>query len=148
MVVDSTGYASFDDRRLVPRHAHAVRVTDPAPRRWTSLSWRPVVVHPLPASLVGVAAAVTTGIALIPLRDDIGAVNAALVMAAIIVLAAEFGGRVAGIVVGVAGSLAFNVFHTAPYGRLVIEDSRELIAAVLLVVFGVLVGTWHRKPPR
>lgn len=67
-------------------------------------------------------------------------------MAGVIVVAAEFGGRSAGAVVGAAGSIIFNVFHTQPYLDLVIADTSELIAAVLLVAFGILVGAWHRKP--
>lgn len=111
------------------------------------VTWRPVAAHPLVASIAGSVAAVGVGASLIPFREQIGSVNAALVMAAIIVLAAEFGGRAAGAIVGVVGSVSFNVFHTQPYGLLVIEDTRELIAALLLIAFGVLVGSWHRKPP-
>lgn len=122
-------------------------MNEPTPGQSSSrISWRPVAVHPLPASIVGVAGAFAIGLALVPFRETVGAVNAALAMAAIIVISAEFGGRSAGALVGAAGSISFNVLHTEPYLELVIADTSELIAAVLLVAFGILVGTWHRKP--
>jgi K+-sensing histidine kinase KdpD len=111
----------------------------------TTITWRPVATHPLAGGLIGSTAALAVGAALIPLRDVLGAVNVALVMAGLTVVAAEFGGRMAGVVVGAIGSLVFNVFHTEPYLRLVIERPDEAVAAAVLVVFGLLVGTWHRK---
>lgn len=122
-------------------------MSDDSAKRGTRVTWRPVAAHPVLASIAGSAGAVGVGAVLIPFREQIGSVNAALVMAAIIVLAAEFGGRASGAIVGVVGSVSFNVFHTQPYGLLVIEETEELIAALLLIAFGVLVGSWHRKPP-
>ena len=112
--------------------------------RWLQMTWRPVPTYPLPATIVGVAASVAVGLALIPLRETIGSVSAALVMAAITVISAEFGGRTAGVAVGVAASVSFNVFHTEPYYALVIDEPSEAIAAGLLAVLGVLIGSWHR----
>ncbi|HEU4319570.1 MAG TPA: DUF4118 domain-containing protein [Acidimicrobiia bacterium] len=109
------------------------------------ITWRPVATYPVAASIVGCLAAVGSGVALIPFRDTLGSVNAALVMAALIVLSAEFGGRIAGVIVGVVGSLAFNVFHTQPYYALVIDRPDEAVAAFLLIVLGLLIGSWHRK---
>jgi K+-sensing histidine kinase KdpD len=104
-----------------------------------------VAAHPRLSIGVGVIATAVFGLSLVPFRDTVGAVGVALVMAAIIVLAAEFGGRVAGVVVGLAGSVSFNVLHTRPYLEPAIADTSEAIAAVLLIAFGLLVGSWHRK---
>lgn len=109
------------------------------------ITWRPVATYPVAASIVGSLAAVGSGVALIPFRDTLGSVNAALVMAALIVLSAEFGGRTAGVIVGAVGSLAFNVFHTRPYYALVIDRPDEAVASILLIVLGLLIGSWHRK---
>lgn len=108
------------------------------------IRWRPVATHPVAATAAGVVATVAVGLALVPLRETLGAVNAALVMAGLIVVSAEFGGRLAGVVVGVVGSLVFNVFHTQPYLEFVIERPEEAVAAVMLVAFGLLIGSWHR----
>jgi K+-sensing histidine kinase KdpD len=110
-----------------------------------AITWRPVATYPVAASVVGSLAAVGVGLALIPFRETVGSVNVALVMAALIVLSAEFGGRTAGVIVGVVGSLAFNVFHTMPYYALVIDRPDEAVAAILLIALGLLIGSWHRK---
>lgn len=110
-----------------------------------AMTWRPVATYPVAASLVGSLLAVAVGLALIPFRETLGSVNVALVMAALIVLSAEFGGRSAGVIVGVVGSLVFNVFHTVPYYALVIDRPDEAVAAILLIALGLLIGTWHRK---
>jgi K+-sensing histidine kinase KdpD len=110
-----------------------------------SLTWRPVATYPVAATVVGTLVALAVGLALIPLRETLGSVNVALVMAALIVASAEFGGRMAGLVVGLVGSLVFNVFHTVPYYALVIDRADEAVAAIVLIALGLLIGTWHRK---
>jgi K+-sensing histidine kinase KdpD len=49
------------------------------------------------------------------------------------------------VIVGVFGSLAFNVLHTMPYYALVIDRPDEAVAAILLIALGLLIGSWHRK---
>ncbi|HEX6300600.1 MAG TPA: DUF4118 domain-containing protein [Acidimicrobiia bacterium] len=110
-----------------------------------AITWRPVATYPVASSVVGSVAAIGIGLALIPFRETLGSVNVALVMAALIVLSAEFGGRSAGVIVGVVGSLVFNVFHTMPYYALVIDRPDEAVAAILLIALGLLIGSWHRK---
>lgn len=112
--------------------------------KWTN-TWRPVATYPVAATIVGSAVAIGIGFVLIPLRETLGSVNVALVMAALIVLSAEFGGRTAGVVVGVVGSLVFNVLHTVPYYALVIDRPDEAVAAIVLIALGLLIGSWHRK---
>lgn len=111
----------------------------------SEITWRPVATYPIAATLVGSSAAIAVGFAFIPLRETLGSVNVALVMAGLIVLSAEFGGRVAGVIVGVIGSLVFNVLHTMPYYALVIDRADEAVAAVALIALGLLIGSWHRK---
>jgi K+-sensing histidine kinase KdpD len=93
-----------------------------------AMTWRPIATYPVAASVVGSLAALGVGLGLIPFRETVGSVNVALVMAALIVLSAEFGGRSAGVIVGVVGSLVFNVFHTEPYYALVIDRADEAVA--------------------
>lgn len=113
--------------------------------RGQTITWRPVATFPVAATVVGSTIAIAVGLALIPLREEVGSVNVALLMAAIVVVSAEFGGRVAGVIVGVVGSLVFNVFHTMPYYELVIDRTDEAVAAIVLIAFGLLIGSWHRR---
>lgn len=101
-------------------------------------------VHPWPAAVVGAVSAVLAAWAMVPFRDQLGVANAALVLAAIVVLAAEFGGPYASIAVGVVAALAFNVLHTRPYLRVVIEHPSDVIAFVLIAAFGLLLAWWRR----
>ena len=86
------------------------------------------------ALAIGVAAA------LVPLRDDLGIANAALLMVAIAVAAAAVGGRVAGVTTGLVASLAFNFFYTKPYLTLRIHSGRDVVTTALILVIGFGVG--------
>jgi K+-sensing histidine kinase KdpD len=99
------------------------------------------------ATALGTVGVLATGALLIPFRETVGAVGVALAMALLVVLAAEFGGRTAGVVVGIVASLTFNVLHTRPYYALVIDHPPEAVAAGLLAVMGFIIGTWHRTRP-
>lgn len=86
------------------------------------------------ALAIGVAAA------LVPLRDELGSANAALLLVMIVVAAAAVTGRVGGVVTGVVASLAFNFFYTKPYLTLRIHSGRDVVTTVLIVVLGLAVG--------
>lgn len=93
----------------------------------------------------GVAAAISAGVAMVPLREELGTTNAALVLAAIVVLGAEFGGSLAAIIVGIAAATVFNVLHTEPYHVLLIDDPSDVIAFLVLASFGLLLAFWRRR---
>ncbi len=77
---------------------------------------------------------------LVPLRSTIDNTNVALVLVLVIVAAASFGGRIAGVTTSVVAALSFNFFHTEPYYSLRISDRFDIITTVLLVVVGLAVG--------
>ena len=58
----------------------------------------------------------------------------------VIVVAASFGGRAAGVTTSVVATLSFNFFHTQPYYSLRISDRFDIITTLLLVVVGLAVG--------
>jgi len=89
---------------------------------------------------LGVGAAIAVAGLLVSIRDWLGASNVALVLVIVIVAAATFGGRLAGVLTAIAAALAFDYFHTEPYYDLRIEDRENIITAVLLVIVGVAVG--------
>ena len=89
---------------------------------------------------LGAFAAIVVAAALVPLRDWLGSTNVALILAIVVVVAATFGGRLAGIVTSIAAAASFDFFHTKPYLTLTIDKREDVIAAVLLLVMGVIVG--------
>jgi hypothetical protein len=89
---------------------------------------------------IGACLAIAVAGLLVSIRDWLGASNVALVLVVIIVGAATFGGRLAGAVTSIAAALAFDFFHTQPFYTLRIDDREEIIAAVLLLVVGLIVG--------
>jgi len=92
----------------------------------------------LAAALLG--AAIAAAGLLVSIRDWLGASNVALVLVVVIVAAATFGGRLAGVLTSISAALSFDYFHTRPYYDLHINDREDIITAVLLLVVGVCVG--------
>jgi hypothetical protein len=89
---------------------------------------------------IGAIAAVLVAGLLVPLRDWLGSANVALILAAVVVGAAVFGGRFAGGITSIAAALSFDYFYTEPLYNLRINDHQDIITALLLLVLGVAVG--------
>jgi len=92
------------------------------------------------AAAFGSIVVLAVALALTPLRDTIGATNAALILTLVVVGAAAAGGRVAGATTAVVGSLGFNAGFAPPYGTLRIASPEDVLTCVLMVVVGVAVG--------
>ena len=91
-------------------------------------------------SALGALTAIAVAGLIVPLRSTIDNTNVALVFVLVIVAAASFGGRAAGVTTSVVAALAFNFFHTQPYYSLRISDRFDIITTVLLAVVGLAVG--------
>jgi Domain of unknown function (DUF4118) len=89
---------------------------------------------------MGAVAAITVAGLLVPLRDWLGSANVALALALVVVVAAIFGGRLAGGVTSIAAAISFDFFHTKPYYNLRINNREDAISAAVLLVMGVAVG--------
>ena len=89
---------------------------------------------------VGAVLSVTLAMALIPIRDAVGNSSVALALAMVVVGTGALGGRWPAIVVSIVASVAFNLLHTRPFGSLRIDKTADLVAAVLLLLLGVLSG--------
>ena len=82
------------------------------------------------------------------MRNRVPAASAVLVLVLVIVAVAATGDRVAGVLAALSSGLWFDVFLTAPYLRVAIEDPDDVEAAVLLVLIGVSVtevALWGRR---
>lgn len=88
------------------------------------------------ATVLPVAAAA----ALIPLRSSVPAPTVALGLSAIVTLLAATGTRATAAVAAVSASVGFDVFHTRPYGSLIITRAQDVETTGLLLVVGLIVG--------
>ena len=77
--------------------------------------------------------------ALIPLRADHGR-TMAIVLVVPVIVTALFGATGPAVVSAISAGVAYDVLLTRPYYRLVIRDSDDVVAAVVLVVVGLTVG--------
>jgi K+-sensing histidine kinase KdpD len=66
--------------------------------------------------------------------------NVALVLVILIVGAAMFGGRLAGLFASASSALAYNFFHTEPYHSFTIDTRVDITTCILLFAVGAIVG--------
>jgi hypothetical protein len=96
----------------------------------------------LVAAGLGVAAVgpIIVASLLVLVRDHMASANAALVFVIVVVLAAALGGRWAAITAAAVSAISFDFFLTRPYGSLKIDDGDDIIATILLLAVGLIVG--------
>ena len=99
----------------------------------------PTPSAPSLAAPLGALAALFISMALVPLRDDIGSANVAILLTMVIIAAAA-GGRFAGGVTAVVAAMSFNFLYTQPYMSLRIHSDKDVITVVLLLTVGIAVG--------
>ena len=85
-------------------------------------------------------AALVFAAVLVPVRDRLDNANVALVLMGLVVLAGVLAGRRPALCVAAVGGLAFNFFHTRPYGTLKMSNGNDIVVAVLLAACGLAVG--------
>jgi hypothetical protein len=88
---------------------------------------------------------------LVIVRDHIAGSNAALVFVVVVVLAAALGGRWAGVTAAVVSAMSYDFFLTRPYGSLKIDEAEDIVATILLLAVGLIVGevvVWAHKGHR
>jgi hypothetical protein len=77
---------------------------------------------------------------LVGIRGEISNVNVALALVLVVLVAARLGGRRAGAMSGLVAAMAFDFFHTRPYGLLKIANANDAFTTVLLLVVGLVMG--------
>jgi hypothetical protein len=90
----------------------------------------------------GFAVAAPAGMALllVPFRDHVVTANVALVLMAVVVGTAVWGGGAAASVAAVTSALAFDFVYTVPYWHFRIDARDDVETTVLLLVVGLFVG--------
>lgn len=94
---------------------------------------------------VAVGAALSLGalviaVLLVPVRTELANANVAILLMGFVVAAGFLGGRFASVAVAATSATAFNFFHTRPYNTLKMTDGNDILALILLVVCGLVVG--------
>jgi hypothetical protein len=89
---------------------------------------------------VGALGPIVVASLLVPVREHIASANTALVFVVVVVLAAALGGRWTAITAAIVSAMSFDFFLTRPYGSLKIDDTDDIIATVLLLAVGLIVG--------
>jgi hypothetical protein len=84
--------------------------------------------------------ALFTAAALVGARGDIQNANVALVLVLFVLLGAVTGGRASAVISAFVAAVAFDFFHTKPYGSLKISDGNDVLTTVLLLAVGLAVG--------
>lgn len=92
------------------------------------------------AAVPALAAPAALAAACVAVRGTMDNTNVALAVAVVVILVAFRAGLVGSTLAALSGALAFDVFHTKPYGSLRIVGTRDTITTLLLVVVGVLAG--------
>lgn len=77
---------------------------------------------------------------LVTIRGEIQSEVVALVLAATVAIGARVGGRAAGIAAALMAAVSYDFFFTRPYLSLKITDGNDILATLLLLVVGVVVG--------
>ncbi len=98
--------------------------------------------------VTGALGSIALGIALIPLRSLTSASNLAFVFLIFTIVAAELGGRSAGLVTALVSAISLNFFLTEPYLRLTISKPDDIVAFFALAVCGLIAAAFGRRRER
>jgi Domain of unknown function (DUF4118) len=77
---------------------------------------------------------------LVASRDHTASANTALVLVVVVVAAAALGGRWTGVTAAIVSAICFDFFLTRPYGSLKVDRADDIIATILLLAVGLIVG--------
>jgi hypothetical protein len=77
---------------------------------------------------------------LVLVRDQTASANTALVLVVVVVVAAALGGRWTAVTAAIISAICFDFFLTRPYGSLKVDQADDIIATILLLAVGLIVG--------
>ncbi len=93
-------------------------------------------------------ASVVAGVLLKPDRSAVGLENATIIYLLIVVVAAAYGGRTAGLVAALTAALSYDFFLTTPYNRLTIDSLSQVVTVALLLGSGLVASLAGRARRR
>jgi hypothetical protein len=92
------------------------------------------------AYAIGGLAPIVVGAAMVSVRGELDATNAALVLVLVVVGTAAFGGRGPAALSAVLAALSYEFFFTRPYNSLRIDSANDVETTVILLAIGLAVG--------
>jgi hypothetical protein len=93
-------------------------------------------------------ASILVGIIIEPYRRTIGLENVTIIYLIIVVLAAAYGGRGAGLLAALSAALSYDFFLTTPYHRLTIDSLAQVVTVTLLFAAGIVASLAGRARRR
>jgi K+-sensing histidine kinase KdpD len=94
------------------------------------------------------AASILAGIIIEPYRRTIGLENITIIYLLIVVIAAAYGGRAAGLLAALSAALSYDFFLTTPYHQLVIDSLAQVVTVALLFGSGIVASLAGRARRR
>ena len=94
------------------------------------------------------AASVLAGVIIEPYRHTIGLENVTIIYLLIVVIAAAYGGRAAGLFAALSAALSYDFFLTTPYHQLTIDSPAQVVTVTLLFASGVVASLAGRARRR
>lgn len=92
------------------------------------------------AFALAVALPLAAAVALVPVRSQTPNATVALFLAVVVTILASTGTRATAATAAASASIAFDVFHTQPYGSLAITRPEDVQVTALLLLVGLIVG--------
>jgi hypothetical protein len=99
-------------------------------------------------AIAGFVASLVIGAVVEPFRDTVGLENVALGYLLVVVVAADVGGRTAGLVSALSAALSYDFFLTTPYHSLRIDSAAQVITVTLLFGTGLVASLAGRARRR
>jgi hypothetical protein len=96
----------------------------------------------------GFVASILAGIIIEPYRHSVGLENVTIVYLLIVVVAAAYGGRAAGLVAALSAGLSYDFFLTTPYHTLTIDSPAQVVTVTLLFGTGMVASLAGRARRR
>lgn len=94
-------------------------------------------------TLIAVAVLTALAIAVIPVREQVGPANIALVLVVVVGIVGSHAGPWPGVATAVWAAGLYTSLHAVPHGLPLVEDGQDALTAVLLVAAGVITGSMH-----
>src|SRR4051794_39084526 len=96
---------------------------------------------------IGVLGSIGFAAVMVGVRGEVANADVALVLMLFVLAGAVVGGRTAGVLSALAAAMAFDFFHTQPYGTLKIANKDDIITTIILLLVGLVIGevaTWSQ----
>ncbi|MDX3854524.1 DUF4118 domain-containing protein [Streptomyces sp. AK02-01A] len=89
---------------------------------------------------LSLVAPLVVALILVPFRTGLASTNLALILVVVVVAVSAMGNRLAGAVAALSSAVWFDFFLARPFQRFTINDTNDIVTAVLLLAVGLIVS--------